>query len=98
MNYIVGKPFSTKLEALRSAAFEAVVMLKKEGFIKDDLRPSRLEELEDELELEKYDDLGLYHKDAGYKEIFDRYVQIEECEDPSSKKKLVRFYFKSLEP
>lgn len=51
-------------------------MLKKEGYIKDDLRPSRLEELEDELELEKYDDLGLYHKDAAYREIFDRYVQI----------------------
>jgi hypothetical protein len=97
-SYIVGNPFSSKLEALRSAAFEAVVILKKEGFIKDDLRPSRLEELEDGLELEKYDDLGLYHKDNNYREIFDRYVQIEECEDPSTKKKLVRFYFKSLEP
>lgn len=25
-------------------------------------------------------------------------MQIEECEDPSSKKKLVRFYFKCLDP
>jgi hypothetical protein len=44
-SYIVGNPYSSKLEALRSAAYKGVVMLKKEGFIKDDLRPSRLEEL-----------------------------------------------------
>jgi endoribonuclease Dicer len=97
-SYVIGKPQPRKDEALKSAAFVAVKILKKEGFIRDDLRPSRLEELEDELELEKYDDLGIYGKDAAYREIFDRYVQIEEGTDQHTHKKLIRFYFQSLEP
>jgi hypothetical protein len=42
--------------------------------------------------------LGHYAKDGSYKEIFDRYVQIDEFTDPNTRKKLVRFYFRSLEP
>ena len=76
-SYIVSKPHRTKLDAIRSTAFEAVKVLKKEGFITDHLRSSRLEELENEMENEKYDDLGHYHKDASYRAILDQMVKIE---------------------
>jgi endoribonuclease Dicer len=41
--FVMGKPQPRKEEAQKSAAFIAVKILKKEGFIRDDLRPSRLE-------------------------------------------------------
>lgn len=40
----------------------------------------------------------MYSKDNSYKEIFDRYVLIEEGQDPHTQKKLTRFFFKSIEP
>ena len=42
--------------------------------------------------------MGLYSKDKSYQEIFDRYVQIEEAVETNTHKKLIRFYFQSLEP
>ena len=52
--YIIGKPFPKKITALKSAAYIAVQELYKEGFIKYDLRPRRVEDLEEEREIEKY--------------------------------------------
>lgn len=43
--FVIGWPFQTKEKALKSAAFQAVRLLKKEGLLKDDLRPSHAEEL-----------------------------------------------------
>ena len=56
-NMFVGEAYSTKEQALKSAAFKAVKDLKKMGLIKDDLRPSKSHELEDQYELQKYNDL-----------------------------------------
>ena len=53
----VGEALSKKDQALKSAAFNAVKNLKILGLIKDDLRPSKLQELEDQFELQKYNDL-----------------------------------------
>lgn len=40
----------------------------------------------------------MYTKDRAYQEIFNRYVQIEEATDKQTERKLIRFYFQSLEP
>lgn len=44
----VGEALSKKDQALKSAAFNAVKELKILGLIKDDLRPSKLQELEEQ--------------------------------------------------
>ena len=58
------------MNALRSAAFEAVKYLKKNGYIKNDLRPKKYEELEDEREIERFEDIAETKKNDEYKMIF----------------------------
>ena len=82
--------------AENSAAYKAVIELYKKGFIKTDLRPKKYEHLEEERELEKYNDIQETKKNLEYRKIFEKFVKVKIDNEERTERKFARFYFKSL--
>ena len=74
--YVIGEAQKTKDMAAKSAAYIAVTYLLKEGFIKMDLRPKKYEQLEEERELENYNDIKEVRNNEVYRSIFEENVKI----------------------
>jgi hypothetical protein len=58
----MGKAKANKAQAEKSAAYEAVKYLYQGKYIREDLRSKRYEELEEEKEIEKFEDLEFTKK------------------------------------
>lgn len=92
LDVVKGDICTSKRAAEKSAAFYATVELYKKGYIKEDLKPKNLVELEGEMDLEKVDDFEMMLSDSSYAEILETYSRVEE--DDSMKR--LKLHFKSI--